>query len=751
MPPVAAPLVALALVTGPPSPAAPGPGRSPLSLTVSGGVSLGAYQSGFLYYVAAANQANAAWAAEVKLATGASAGSVNSLLALRYSCGGLPLDPRESLFARVWLPVGFRELFRPAEVEALGALSRSALEKSAHLVEEELEAGLPLGCDVVLGVAVTRVKPRELPLAGGRTTIPRTAEKFVLRIEGRGPGAMPRITNYLDLESEVAQPALPEGPDGAVAFAEVRDLLLASAAFPVAFPPQSIRHCLVETKGKKAPFCRPEEATSALFIDGGVFDNDPLRLAAQVAAGGLEAGPKGLRWREGGLREGNRTPRDLQFAFVSADATAYPVAPARPAGTRHDSLLSYLGGELEAFIATARSKELDLLLAEYPHVSDALIYPQRHYPAASEPMFAFFGFFERSLRDFDFTLGMYEARRYLVGFSIPRLARAGWRGSFVLPEETPGALAAGPAWRPLACMRAVVDGEGEAGPLCAGPDLEQFRVLLQASLDRLWNDCRIASAGPMPSSFRACEPVLAGAAEPRVPGLAAAPAARADSESDTEYVVRLLAAYGFDWRDMGYGRCDATRAMTGLRRDLGAAGRALASAQPDLAARSAVGAAASLGMDLFYYLPPRDAVWALLGRALELGGAVAPFEPYWWRVGGALKVQNLFQGLSSDPATVSLLPVAGFEFVPAALGSAFFQLSFLARGGYLVALKGDGSCSGSAGKEIGGCSRPEVEAGAAAAVAGLLRIQLVAEWYPPARGAPGLWAIAPAMGLQVSF
>lgn len=742
--------VALGLELALPATAAAPP--SPTSLTVSGGVSLGAYEAGFLYYTLAANQASGGAAGSLKLATGASAGGVNSLLALRYACGGLPQDPRQSLFARIWLPLGFRELFGPATASALGAFSRSALEASADLVGDELAAGLPASCDVVLGIAVTRVRPRDLPLAGGRTSIPRTVEKFVLRIQGRGEGRPPRVTNYLELDTEDAQPALPEEPDGSIAFARVRDLLLASSAFPVAFPPMSVAHCMVVTKGKSPPFCPASAAREAPFLDGGVFDNDPLRLAAWVAAGGLAARPSGLAWREGGRVVDGRLPVELSFAFVSADARTYPEPASRGQARQGDSLPGLLGEELTSFISTARSKELDLLLSEYPHVAEGLVYPQRHYPAASEPMFAFFGFFDRAFREFDFALGMYEGHRHWARFTLPRLTKRDAGAGQVLPEATPGAQAAGAAWRPYFCLEAVLDGVGNPGLLCAGDDLAQFRVVLQTSLDRLWNDCR-----PVPgmerevTAERACAPILAGAAEPRVPGVAASPGARRDDESATAYAVRLLASYGFDWRDMGYGRVDASGAMVGLRHDLGQVGEALGQAQPDLANRTIVGTGATLGADFFYYLPAPTSVWALLGRALELGSATSVVPAGWLRLGGAMEFQNLTTALSSDPVPISLLPVAGAEFLPAALGNAFVQGSFLARAGYLFRLSGGADCSGKAGTQIGGCSRPEVEAGAAATLAAMLRVQVLAQWYPPARGAPGLWAVAPSMGVQLSF
>ena len=53
---------------------------------------------------------------------------------------------------------------------------------------------------------------------------------------------------------------------------------------------------------------------------------------------------------------------------------------------------------------------------------------------------------------------------------------------------------------------------------------------------------------------------------------------------------------------------------------------------------------------------------------------------------------------------------------------------------------GGKSCEGDDRVTIGACSRPAVEAGAAVAVTGILRLQLMAAWYPPAFGSPGLWA-----------
>jgi hypothetical protein len=747
--PGAVALAALLAATPAPTPAPEDPLPAAVLLTVSGGATLGAYQAGFLHYLAAARQAGSGQGPEVRLATGASAGSINSLLSLLYTQGGVEPDPYAGLFARVWLDTGFRELFLPERATALGAFSGASLAAAADRVRARLEQGLPESVDVVLGVAATRVTPRQRSLAGGRTSIPRTEEKFVLRIQGRGPGRMPRITSYPEADLDEEQIVLPSQPDGTVAFDDVKALLLASAAFPVAFQPQPVRHCMVRTRGGSPPWCPSAEATSALFLDGGVFDNAPLRLAAWLAAAGLADDPDGLRWRDAPTPGDVRPPRRVTFAFLSADARDYPgpaaTSPVRPT----ESLPRLLGEEAAAFVTTARSKELDGLLTDYPHVAEGLVYPQRHIPAASEPLQAFFGFFERSFREFDFTLGMYEARRQLVHETMPRYRKRWGVGGPTLPE---GATADARPWRPLLCMQAVLDGEARADALCSGEDLATFRILLQVSLERLWSACQPSPPRtPPPSSFRSCAPVLAGRPLPAVPGVTPAPDfARREGEGEAVYAVRLLAAHGFRWTDMGMGQASEEQALAGLREQLGRVAGTLAAQQPDLATRSAVGVAGRFAADAFHYQPPRSALWLLFGRGLEIGGSTAVIDEGWFRLGGALIVQNLLGAMSSDPTRVGLMPVAGVDFVPGTWGSTVFQPSFQVRAGYLFDFS-DAGCTGTDGLSIGACSRGELEAGAAVTVISVIRFQLSFQWYPPARGAPGLWALAPSLGLQLGF
>jgi predicted acylesterase/phospholipase RssA len=728
----------------------------PVAITVSGGVSLGAYEAGFLYYSLAAQRANPG-SSRVVIATGASAGSVNALLTLRASCGDASLDPRQSLFHRVWVPMGLNQLFRPESRSPVAAFSQQSFQEVGAMVEEELARGLPEDCDVVLGIVASRLSPRLVEAAEGRLKVPVTEEHFVVRIRGRGEGRPPLVTNYVDPDSLDEQAFLPEAPDGGVPFPFLLDAVIASTSFPVAFPPRPVKHCVVRTRGRTAPFCPEASATTGLFVDGGVFDNSPLRLAATYAAGGLSSSPgRGLRWNHGPrLSASRKPPPEVAFAFLSADAAAFPDQTASDSGG-DQSLLPLLLREMGGFVNSARSRELFLLIQDYPETAENLIFPRRHFPAASSPMYAFFGFFDRGFRSFDFDLGMYEARRQLESFTVPRLA-AEIRDRYAWPEDLPEGRLAAVSWAPLGCLRAIFDGAPDAGARCAGDALRGHRILAQVSLDRLWDRCRPGSRwSPPPAEFAACKDALGGAPPPRVAGVSGSPDwRRQPNESEATQMTRLLAAYGYGWSDISVpAGAGEEQVLAAMRAQLAAVVDHLARAQPSFGEEVAIGAAGRMGVDHFYYVPPRTTAWLTMGRAPEIGGDWAVKDLSWVRLTGALEVMNLVTAFGSSPPPVAFVPLVGIDALPASLGSPVFQPSFLLRGGYMLSPNdsfGASPCEGQDRVTIGACSRPAVEVGAAAAVVGVLRLQLMLAWYPPAFASPGLWAVLPSLGFQLGF
>ena len=104
-------LLALLFLSAPPLAAAAEEERLPLhAITVSGGVSLGAYEAGFLAFSIHASPAG--FADRLRLLTGTSAGSLNALLAIMAACGTEAPAPEESLFWTTWIPVGLDAALR---------------------------------------------------------------------------------------------------------------------------------------------------------------------------------------------------------------------------------------------------------------------------------------------------------------------------------------------------------------------------------------------------------------------------------------------------------------------------------------------------------------------------------------------------------------------------------------------------------------------------------------------------------------
>src|SRR5262249_28863104 len=244
-------------------------------------------------------------------------------------------------------------------------------------------------------------------------------------------------------------------------FNQVRDLVFASAAFPIAFPAQKLGYCMTRPRASTgtASCARPERSDD--FIDGGVFDNNPLGLAVRLAQLGLRPAPGGgLAWRDlddGGARAlpasdtaSAPPPGAVHYVYLDPDSTAYPTVsqplvrgqslPVVPTVTR-------LAG---AFVNSSRSKELYAIAQGNPDLSTQMELTKRHFPTASGQLFNFLGFFEREFRRYDFYLGMYDAYRFFES-EAPR------RGIPVEPpfpaHAKPRELA--PSWRPFACLLSV--------------------------------------------------------------------------------------------------------------------------------------------------------------------------------------------------------------------------------------------------------------------------------------------------------
>ncbi|ACL66630.1 conserved hypothetical protein [Anaeromyxobacter dehalogenans 2CP-1] len=311
--PCRAALVAVVLATlapagaraGEPAPAAAG-GRPDdlVAFTVSGGVSLGAYEAGLSWatvrYLAAVRDGRAGVAAlfrpRLAAVTGTSAGAVNALLAAATWCARPERagDVDENLLLSAWIDLDFDELlprsargYRPGD----GLLSAAPLERTGALIRSALfgpgaAGAFRPGCRVPVGIAVTQAEPRQRDVAGLTTSTQRLVVPW--RLEAGRDGAVAVVRQAL-LPGELAESVLEldgvPAPGEAAPFRPqvIEDALLASAAVPMAFAPR--RLCApapADADAERAP------ARCHEYVDGGVFDNAPIGLAVHLvdAAGG---------------------------------------------------------------------------------------------------------------------------------------------------------------------------------------------------------------------------------------------------------------------------------------------------------------------------------------------------------------------------------------------------------------------------------------------------------------------------------
>ena len=454
----------------------------PLAMSISGAISVGSYQAGVNWgllevFRRAAHDARFDSAFQVpryrlKAVSGASAGNINTLLWAIEACtvpGSAVLPPDSSLFWRVWVGIGLPDLlpgggYRAGSDPAL--LDRARIRAITDPpVRERLRRGdLAPGCRVPVGITLTRIQPDTLRLQGLEIETQRFATVFMAAVD-----TVPRINGermkFLQLRSKPEEDqhfgkiVLLNPREGPIVADTVLEAVQASSAYPVAFAPVSL---LVwhSDEGEYQP---------DVFLDGGVFDNNPINLVLDlyrienggtgaahvdvlyinpgkyrgrlaqirsptgsrpVAAGGLSAATQFLGGavstarqyelqllaRERELLSQSRIQQArLRRALSQRDRAYFRLdtlsrrlfrLPQAADSAQRDSLL----GELVGLLQGVDSASLD-----ESAIPDSLRWPYnlrlstRNYPLYSEHLNAFAGFLGRPLREFDFYVGLYDA------------------------------------------------------------------------------------------------------------------------------------------------------------------------------------------------------------------------------------------------------------------------------------------------------------------------------------------------------
>ncbi|MDP1827428.1 MAG: patatin-like phospholipase family protein [Archangium sp.] len=688
----------------------------PVGIAISGGVSLGTWEAGFMYLTLEAHKASRR--SQLRVVTGASAGSANAFISAVSSCLPANPDPMQDPGWKVWGPIGFDQLFDPHRANDEALFVGKPFEESIERVRLVWNAGLPERCDVVVGVSVTRVTPRQLRIGDG-LTVPRALETFVVRIQGRGMGKAPRLTNYVDPLGLMPTPLLPflddESPEATEKnFTQLSSLVLASGAFPLAFKPRPIEYCLSKPgrDGKPGDTRCVVPDFKDLFVDGGVFDNNPLRLAWTLADRRLVRSSEGrFFWAD------PRTPADatlqpaVRYLYLDPDTEVFPPEPPIVDPTPEAGFLSRVLSMSGDMVESAQARELGQLVNERADLTGRLHLPMNNLPKASEHLWAFIGFFEQDFRRFDFYLGMYDAL-------VELKEGPGWKEEPIDFEAMRGSdAAARKNWAPFLCLLSMAEpGFERYRAECEGAELENFRILLQVSLDRLHERCRPTRESKREATrphFR-CEQANAGKEAAQVPGVKPLPAEerqRLEEEPEFELFMRLLGAYEFEFKDLGLSRARARGGKLAMRERLDEVVDEWAGAQGSFTTRFLAKTAARLSLHTIEFSPPLFSGYVSLGTTIEGGASIVPFfwRPHWLQVTAALGVGALETLATEVRPRVSFTLSAGPELHLSPVSSSLLQPRFSVRGGVQLNVFDTFGTAPCVGGDARSCTQPVLE------------------------------------------
>lgn len=559
-------------------------------LSASGGISLGAYQAGQLYYQSLILKENTNFATPA-IVTGASAGAINSFLSILDKCGTEQTLPENSSFWKTWQNIGLKKLIPEKDEKHTNSLfSSRPLEETALRLEKIWNKGLSANCETILGVPVTLKNPDTFILANG-LSVQRQSIPFILKITGRGMGRSPKIENFDIAETASLRARLYLTGEPREDFLTLKKLLLASAAFPLAFPAQKLPVCM-----KEGP-CTQKTSEVREFVDGGIYENQPLNLGVLISATYLRS-------------ERNTT----HYRHVDADGKVYPQWI--PEKNKESGFMTDGFDMLEKFISTSRNKELFSLIVRHPEISKQISNSVSFYPRASDPWGAFFGFFDEGFREFDFLLGIYESKRDFKKL-LPEVRKLRGDESIHLPtQSTSGKPAERASWTRFRCLSSFLENQINSKDGCERPEFDGLRILAQTSLARLYALCHQKEIDP--KEWTACSALdpfknEIPKVDPKFDSTEIMPEA---DEDDGSYMMRVLQAlnYPFDTNEFDKRKSPGAQ----LRKKLGLVINRLADQQPSTE-KGMIRRGGKIILDYYLYEPADNRAYIQFGELSSLG------------------------------------------------------------------------------------------------------------------------------------
>jgi predicted acylesterase/phospholipase RssA len=357
----------------------------PVYLVLSGGVSRGAYEAGYATELVQWLQRNRDKYI-LKGVAGTSAGAINAMVTAIDYCRAS--ESEGSSGYATWIPIGWFQLFDESRVEQDAVFNHGWLRPHSLRVLRQYSGDFREDCDVDVITGVTRSgewssSTQVGPSVGSNEDLVNFVG-WTVRASGEGTLAVHPLEGQ-EYE-EVGALTLPPDDGRTVSYGEVSNALIASAAFPIAFPPVNLAYCPVGSGNG----CNRRTPLRGSFYDGGVFENTPLRaLVPSIVA----------EEREPLVVVVNLYDRKI------------------PKGEQQMLLFEDMMGLAYGWLSYARKRGYLSAVEELANAGVDVQTARHRLPLASGYLSSFFGFFDRKFRMVDHALGAWNARRDLSSWS----------------------------------------------------------------------------------------------------------------------------------------------------------------------------------------------------------------------------------------------------------------------------------------------------------------------------------------------
>lgn len=352
------------------------------SMVISGGVSLGAYESGYNWALiklsSKVREENKLVKPELRSISGASAGAINAALSAMYWCqkDSVPLKNTvdDNLFYDTWVNLDIDDLMIPGKDpnNKSTLLSRRALVKKGEAIVEHMQQPIyRKKCEVPLGIAVTKAVPIVENVGG-------------LKMKNQH-FSIPFTFKEKDGKAVVENREMPPSEDFYISIPDIEkdrskliDVLFASSAFPGAFQQVKLDYAY---KGKKY---------SHYFVDGGVYDNVPLDLAVDLDS-------------EASL-----------FFFLDPSNMRKEKVKAIQKEAKEKVPVGFLSSTFDPLLGSADIYQSMMLYRAFnKHIrynpDRSLMHSSRYHPITGQFLGHFAAFIDLNFRIYDYYVGVYDA------------------------------------------------------------------------------------------------------------------------------------------------------------------------------------------------------------------------------------------------------------------------------------------------------------------------------------------------------